>query len=111
MPERGQLTRPIVRCRASFHADKTRLERPEAGDHAAPPQPPANDNASIGVDAVDLEPVFGEIQTDRGNLHGGRLLSLWRYRRPRSGTSMPRAGTVHPIKVSASKSEAGKLSF
>jgi hypothetical protein len=33
---------------------------------------------SIGVDAVDLEPVFGEVQTDGGNLHGGRLLSLWR---------------------------------
>src|SRR5215469_3912927 len=78
MPERGQLTRPIVRCRASFHTDQTRLERPEIGGHAAPPQPPANDNASIGVDAVDLEPVFGEIQTDGGNLHGGRLLSLWR---------------------------------
>jgi hypothetical protein len=30
------------------------------------------------VDAVDLEPVFGEIQTDGGNLNGGRLLSLWR---------------------------------
>jgi hypothetical protein len=27
---------------------------------------------------MDLEPVFGEIRTDGGNLHGGRLLSLWR---------------------------------
>jgi hypothetical protein len=33
---------------------------------------------SIGVDGLNLEPVFGEIQTDGRNLHGGRLLSLWR---------------------------------
>src|SRR5262249_7697889 len=78
MPERCQLTRPIVRCRTGFHADQTRLERPKKGDHPAPPQPPADDDVSIGVDGVDLEPVFGEIQTDGGNLHGGRLLSLWR---------------------------------
>src|SRR5271169_6812049 len=78
MPERGQLTRPMMRGCARFHADQTRLERPKIGDHAAAPQPPANDDVSIGVDAVDLEPVFGEIQTDGGDLHGGRLLSLWR---------------------------------
>ena len=30
-----------------------------------------------GIDAVDLEPVFCETQTDGGNLRGGRLLSLW----------------------------------
>src|SRR5271156_5322677 len=68
----------MMRCRAGFDADQTRLERPEVGDHAAAPQPPANHDLSIYVDAVDLEPVFGEIQTDGGNLHGGRLLSLWR---------------------------------
>jgi hypothetical protein len=68
----------MMRCRTGFHADQTRLERPKIGDHAAPPKPPANDNVSIGVDAVDLEPVLGDIQTDGGNLHGGRLLSLWR---------------------------------
>src|SRR4051794_28582881 len=76
MPQRRQLTRPMVRCRAGFHADQTRRERPEVGGHAAARQPPANDNVPIGVDAVDLEPVFGEIQTDGGNLHGGRLLSF-----------------------------------
>lgn len=59
-------------------------------DDCAAPQPLANDDVSIDVDAVDLEPVFGEIQTDGGNLHGGRLPSLWRsQRRPRCGTSMP----------------------
>src|SRR5271169_2218022 len=95
MPERGQLTRPMMRGCARFHADQTRLERPKIGDHAAAPQPPANDDVSIAVDAVDLEPVFGEIQTDGGNLHGG----CGAHRRPRCGTSMPGAGAVHPIKT------------
>jgi hypothetical protein len=54
---------------------------------------------SIGIDAVNLEPVFGEIQTDGGNLHGGRLLSLWRSQTTTYGTSMPGAGAVHPIKT------------
>src|SRR5262249_29091490 len=71
MSECDQLARPVVRCRAGFHAGQTRFERPKIGDHAAPLRPPANDNASIGIDAADLEPMFGEIQTDGGNLHGG----------------------------------------
>ena len=54
-------TRSMVNGRAHFHTDQTRLERPKTGDHTAPPQPSANDNAPVGVDAVDLEPVFGEI--------------------------------------------------
>src|SRR6516225_7082231 len=74
----AQLTRPMMRGRTGFHADQTWLERPEIGDDAATPQPPANDDVSSRVDAVNLKPVFGEIETDSGNLHGGRLRSLWR---------------------------------
>jgi hypothetical protein len=47
----------MMRCRAGFHADQTRLERLEIGNYSAAPQPPANDDLSICVDAVDLEPV------------------------------------------------------
>ena len=54
-------TRSMVDGRAHFHPDQRGLERPKTGDHTAPPQPSANDNAPVGVDAVDLEPVFGEI--------------------------------------------------
>ena len=39
---------------------------------------PANDNCALGIDPVDLKYTLLNIQTDRGNLHGGRLLSMWR---------------------------------
>jgi hypothetical protein len=89
----------MMRCRAGFHADQARLERPEVSDHSAAPQPPANDDVSICVDAVDLKPVFGEIQTDGGNLHGGRLLSLWRSQTTMLWHTDAGSGAVHPIKI------------
>jgi hypothetical protein len=36
-----------MRGRAGFHTDHTRLGRPKIGDHAATPQPPANDEVPI----------------------------------------------------------------
>ncbi len=51
----------------------------------------------IGVDAVDLKHVLGDIQTDRGNLHLDGSPHVIRLRRPPYGTSMPGAGAVHHI--------------
>jgi AraC-like DNA-binding protein len=42
--------------------------------------------------------MFCEINPDRRNLHGGRLLSVGVQQRPQFGTQMPGAGAVHPIR-------------
>jgi hypothetical protein len=44
--------------------------------------------------------MLGEIQTNRGNLHGGRLPCEWTSTTATIGTPMPEAGAVHPIKLS-----------
>ena len=64
-----QFTRPIMRRGAGFHADQARRQRLEELQHLAAPQLLANDDLLGRVDAVDLEHVLGDIQTDRGNLH------------------------------------------
>src|SRR6516225_3057062 len=92
----------MMRCRARFDADQTRLERLEVGDYFAAPQPPANDNMPVCVDTVDLEPVLGEIQTDRGNLHVDGSSRCGVHRRPRCGASMPGAGPSTPSRLSDS---------
>jgi hypothetical protein len=90
-----------MRCRAGFHANQAGCKGLKESNHLASSQTTPDDDLSVRIDAVNLEPVLGEIQTDGGNLHGTRLLSLWRFRRPRCGTSMPGAGAVHPIKIFA----------
>jgi hypothetical protein len=79
MPDRCQLTRPVVRRRTGFHANQARFQRLKVGQYLAASQPTADNNLSTGIDAVDLEPVLSEIKADCGNLHGGRLPSLWRF--------------------------------
>ena len=74
--------------------------RQRVGPHSAGAQTNQSrrDHVSICVD-TDLEPVFGEIQTDGDNLHGDSSSRCGAQRRPRCGTSMPGAGAVHPIKT------------
>jgi hypothetical protein len=43
---------------------------------AAAQQVAADDNLTVPIDAVDLEPMHGQIQADCGNLHAGRLPSF-----------------------------------
>jgi hypothetical protein len=58
---------------------------------------PQDDTAS-GLNAVDLEHSLRKIKTNRGNLHGGRLVPLWRHpATTTSGTRCRSAGAVHPI--------------
>ena len=65
----AQLTRPVMRRSARFHAYKTRRQPLEERLHLAAPQLLLDDHLLAGVDAVNLEDVLGEIQTDRANLH------------------------------------------
>jgi hypothetical protein len=63
-----------VGCRAGFHAHKARRQRFEERRHLAAPKLLPNDYLLGGVDAVNLEHVLGDIQTNRCNLHGDRSL-------------------------------------
>ena len=69
-----EFTCPIVGRRAGFHAHKARLQRLEERQHLAAPKLLPNDDLLGRVDAVNLEHVLGDIQTDRCNLHGDRSL-------------------------------------
>ena len=64
-----QFTRPIMGRSARLHADKARPQRLKERQHLAAPQLLPNDDLFGRVDAVNLEHVLGDIQTDRGNLH------------------------------------------
>lgn len=81
MPQLGQLTGLVARGRASFHADQTRRHRREEGQHLRAAQPLASHDLAGLTNGMHLEDVFGQIQADCGNLHGGRSLSLWRSSR------------------------------
>ena len=70
------LARPVVRGRASLHADKARLQLPERVEYGAPAQLFAEDDFARFIDAVKLENRLGNIDPDCGNGHGGRLLFL-----------------------------------
>jgi hypothetical protein len=88
--------RPIVRCRAGFHADQTRLERPKIGDHAAPPPRQTHPSPSTpwtwNQCLARSKPMVVICMVD-GSSHCGV------HRRPHCGTSMPGAAAVHPIKT------------
>src|SRR5262245_20141356 len=71
MAELGEFARPIVRCGAGFHADQAWRQRLEERLHLAAAERPPDHDLLGRVNAVNLEHVLGEIQTDRGNLHVG----------------------------------------
>src|SRR5580704_242148 len=57
---------------------------------------------SSGVNAVNLKPVLGKIETNRGNMHSGRLLSVVAFTDDHVMAHRCRgAGAVHPIKIGA----------
>ena len=76
MPQPDQLARPRVCGRAGFHANEARSERLEEAKYLRASQPPLDDDLAGRVDAVNLKPVLGQVETDRGNLDDGRLLSI-----------------------------------
>jgi hypothetical protein len=78
MAKRSQFPGPMVRGRAGLDADQAWRKVSEELQQLRPPQLLSNDDRADGGDAVDLKDSLGDIQTDRGNLHSGRLLSLWR---------------------------------
>jgi hypothetical protein len=66
----------MVRRRASFHANQARFLPSKRSDDLCAVQPSFDGHLSGGVDGVNLKPVLGKIETDRGNMHRGWLLSV-----------------------------------
>src|ERR1035437_6583685 len=67
--ELRQFTRPIMCRGAGFHADKAWRQSLEELYQLAAAELLSDNDLLSRVDAVNLEHVLGDIQTDRGNLH------------------------------------------
>src|SRR6516162_2176152 len=76
MPQLPDLTRPIMRRAASLNADQTRRWGLEERQYFRPLQVPPQYCLASCIDAMQLEDPLGDVQTDCGNLHGGRLLQF-----------------------------------
>src|SRR5262245_1742953 len=84
--ELGQLASPIVGCGTGLHPDQAWRQRCEERDHLAAPQLLSDNDLLSCIDAMNLEYLLGDIQTDRGNLHvDGSLgdsvatITLWQF--------------------------------
>ncbi len=99
-----QLARPMVRRGTGLHADQARGQSFEERHNLAAAELFPDDDLLGRVNAVNLEHVLGDIQTDRGNLHVDgsphvirlRRTTLWHFdagsgRRPphQSSTEKP----------------------
>jgi len=87
----------MMRRGAGFHADKARRQGLEELYQLAAAELLSDDDLLGRVDAVNLEYVLGDIQTDRGNLHVDGSPHVIRLRRTTLWHSMPGAGVVHHI--------------
>src|SRR5215471_11690320 len=59
----------MVRRGTGLHTDQARRQGLKKCHHLAAPELLPDNDLLVGVDAVDLEHVLGDIQIDRGNLH------------------------------------------
>src|SRR5215471_21608878 len=59
----------MVRRGTGLHTDQARRQGLKKCHHLAAPELLPDNDLLVGVDAVDLKHVLGDIQTDRGNLH------------------------------------------
>jgi hypothetical protein len=83
----------LMRGGASLDAYPATRQVGEEFGNLRPSQLAPDSNLARGVDAMDLEHVFGEVETDRGNLHDGRLLFCGvNQRRPRKALGAVQQG-------------------
>ncbi|BAB52341.1 msl5982 [Mesorhizobium japonicum MAFF 303099] len=64
----------MMRGAASFHADEAAGKLGKERQNLRPPQRFADNNVSFSVDSIELKYALGQIEADRGDLHGGWLL-------------------------------------
>src|SRR6516164_1912304 len=87
MPELRQFARPVMRRGTRLHANQARRQRFEKPHHFVASQLLPDNDLLLRIDAVDLEYVLGDIQTDRGNLHldgsphgdSSTTITLWHF--------------------------------
>jgi hypothetical protein len=97
----------MVRRRAGFHANQAGPLPSEKFDDFCAAQSSSDDHLSSGVNAVNLKPVLGKIETNRGNMHSGRLLSVVAFTDDHVMAHRCRgAGAVHPIKKNATRNKS-----
>src|SRR5258708_29534125 len=101
MPNRAEITGPVVRCRARFHADKAGLELTEQFQQLIAADLAPQHGSAVLIDAGNLKDVLRDIQTDGANLHGdGSSPRVVRLTAPPWHSAMPSgSGAVHPIKL------------
>ena len=77
MPERGDLTCPVVSGCTSFHPNQAGWQFFECIEHRTSAYLLPDHDAACFINAVKLENRFSKIDPDCGNGHGGRLLICW----------------------------------
>ena len=89
MADFHELARPMMRARASFHADEAGRLLGEERNQLAACEPPSKHSVPGDIHAVNLEDRLGEIKTNRDNGHSGNSLQA---RSPRSHISRMNGG-------------------
>jgi len=64
MPQRRQRAAPVMRRAACLHPDPARRQRCEERKDLTPPKRPVDDNRALGVDAMNLKNVLGQIEAN-----------------------------------------------
>ena len=77
MPEGAEFAGPMVRRGARLHANEARLEAGEQFQQLAAANLAPQDGSAVIVNAMNLEDVLRDIQTDGANLHGGGSSLRW----------------------------------
>jgi hypothetical protein len=88
--ELRQLPRPVVSGGARLEADEAGRQVGEELEHLLARQPALEHRPALGVGAVDLEEVLGEVEADgRDLLHLGCSPCWWSLHHFHAGTSVP----------------------
>src|ERR1700730_14618806 len=75
MSESADLPSPMMSASTGLHAYKARRQLLEKTQQLAATKLAATPLSTFRINAVNLKNVLRKVQTDCGNLHGGRLLS------------------------------------
>src|ERR1700730_14921787 len=91
MSESADLPSPMMSASTGLHAYKARRQLLEKTQQLAATKLAATPLSTFRINAVNLKNVLRKVQTDCGNLHGGRLLS---------NHAAPISAAVHPLQQS-----------